>query len=84
MSSIKDIELLIASLSPTEIKAIMSEVKTNVRTSVDTSRKQRRIANTEAYFKSAPSPHMCKDFSDYVNHSDSIRQQIYSGVEAWK
>jgi hypothetical protein len=84
MSSMKDIELLIASLSPTEIKAIMSEVKTNVRTSVDTSRKQRRIANTEAYFKATPKPHMCADFSDYVSHSDSIRQQIYSGVESWK
>ena len=84
MSSIKDIETLIASLSAEDIKSIMSDVKTKVRTSVDTSRKARRIANTEAYFKSAPSPHMCNDFSDYVNHSDSIRQQIYSGVESWK
>ena len=84
MSSIKDIELLIDSLSADEIKKIMSEVKTKVRSSVDTSRKQRRIANTEAYFKATPKPHMCADFSDYVSHSDSIRQQIYSGVESWK
>ncbi len=81
MSSMKDIEALIASLSAEEIKAIMSEVKTKVKTHVDTSRKARRIANTNLYFNSAPKPHMCKDFSDYVNHSDSIRQQIYSGVE---
>ena len=84
MSSIKDIELLIDSLSADEIKKIMSEVKTKVRSSVDTSRKQRRIANTQAYFDATPKPHMCDDFSDYVNHSDSIRQQIYSGVESWK
>ena len=84
MSSIKDIELLIDSLSADEIKKIMSEVKTKVRSSVDTSRKLRRIANTQAYFDATPKPHMCLDFSDYVNHSDSIRQQIYSGVESWK
>ena len=84
MSSIKDIETLIASLSAEDIKSIMSDVKTNVRTSVDTSRKARRIANTKAYFNATPKPHMCNDFSDYVNHSDSIRQQIYSGAESWK
>ena len=81
MSSMKDIETLIASLSAEEIKRIMSEVKERKPKSVDTSRKARRIANTSLYFNSAPKPHMCKDFSDYVNHSDSIRQQIYSGVE---
>ena len=84
MSSIKDIEALIESLSAEDIKSIMSDVKTKVRTSVDTSRRLRRIANTQAYFDATPKPHMCDDFSDYVNHSDSIRQQIYSGVEAWK
>ncbi len=84
MSSIKDIETLIASLSAEDIKSIMSDVKTNVRTSVDTSRRARRIRNTEAYFNATPKPHMCNDFSDYVNHSDSIRQQIYSGAESWK
>ena len=84
MSSIKDIETLIAGLSATEISKIMSEVKAKKPKSVDTSRKARRIANTKAYFNATPKPHMCNDFSDYVNHSDSIRQQIYSGAESWK
>ena len=84
MSSIKDIETLIASLSAEEIKRIMSEVKARKPKQVDTSRKARRIANTTAYFNATPKPHMCGDFESYVNHSDSIREQIYSGVESWK
>ncbi len=84
MSSIKDIETLIAGLSATEIVKIMSEVKARKPKSVDTSRRARRIANTTAYFNATPKPHMCGDFQTYVNHSDSIREQIYSGVESWK
>ena len=84
MSSMKDIETLIASLSAEEIKKIISDVKERKPKNVDTSRRLRRIANTQAYFNATPKPHMCDDFSDYVNHSDSIRQQIYSGVESWK
>ena len=82
MSSIKDIETMIAGLSATEIRKIMSEVKAKKPKSVDTSRKARRIALTKLYFDNAPRP---KDsFKDYLNHSDGIREQIISGVEAWK
>ncbi len=82
MSSIEDIKALIGSLTPEQIKAVMSEVKSKPRTSVDTSRKARRIALTKLYFDNAPRP---KDsFEDYLNHSDGIREQILSGVESWK
>ena len=82
MSSIKDIEALIGTLSPEQIRAIMSEVKAKKPTKVDTTRKARRIALTKLYFDNAPRP---KDsFKDYLNHSDGIREQIISGVEAWK
>jgi len=84
MSSIKDIETLVASLSAEEIKRIMSEVKARKPKQVDTTRRARRIANTQAYFNATPKPHMCGDFKSYVNHSDSIREQIYSGAESWK
>ena len=82
MSSMKDIEALIGSLSPDEIKAIMSEVKSKKPTKVDTSRKERRMAITQLYFDNAPRPK--GDFEDYLNHSDGIREQIISGVDAWK
>ena len=82
MSSIEDINSLIGSLSAEQIKAIMTKVASKKRTSVDTSRKARRIALTKLYFDNAPRP---KDsFKDYLNHSDGIREQIISGVEAWK
>lgn len=82
MSSILDIESLIESLSPEEIKTIMDEVKSKKPKQVDTSRKQRRIALTQLYFDNAPRPK--GDFEDYLNHSDGIREQILSGVDAWK
>jgi len=82
MSSIEDINSLIGSLSAEQIKAIMTKVASKKRTSVDTSRKARRIALTKLYFDNAPRP---KDsFEDYLNHSDGIREQVISGVEAWK
>ena len=82
MSSITDITALIESLSPEEIKAIMTKVASKKRTSVDTSRRARRIALTKLYFDNAPRP---KDsFKDYLNHSDGIREQILSGAESWK
>ena len=82
MSSIEDINALIDSLSPEEIKAIMTKVPSKKRTSVDTSRRARRIALTKLYFDNAPRP---KDsFKDYLNHSDGIREQILSGAESWK
>ena len=69
---------LIATLTPEQIKKVLTEVKTNVRTSVDTSRRQNSIRKTELYFANAPRP---KDnFEDYLNHSDGIREQVISGV----
>ena len=80
--SIEDINSLIGSLSAEQIKAIMTKVASKKRTSVDTSRRARRIALTKLYFDNAPRP---KDsFEDYLNHSDGIREQVISGVEAWK
>ena len=82
MSSMKDIETMIAGLTPAEIKAIMSEVKSRKPTKVDTTRKARRIALTQLYFDNAPRP---KDnFEDYLNHSDGVREAILMGEVAWK
>ena len=82
MSSIKDIEALIGTLSAEQIRAIMSEVKAKKPTKVDTTRKARRIALTQLYFDNAPRP---KDnFEDYLNHSDGIREAVLMGEVAWK
>ena len=82
MSSIKDIEALIGTLSAEQIRAIMSEVKAKKPTKVDTTRKARRIALTQLYFDNAPRP---KDnFEDYLNHSEGVREAILMGEVAWK
>ena len=82
MSSIKDIEALVGTLSAEQIRAIMSEVKAKKPTKVDTSRKERRMAITQLYFDNAPRP---KDsFKDYLNHSDGIREAVLMGEVAWK
>ena len=60
----------------------MSKVASKKRTSVDTSRRARRIALTQLYFDNAPRP---KDnFEDYLNHSDGVREAILMGEVAWK
>ena len=82
MSSIEDIKELIGSLTPEQIKAVMSEVKAKKPKQVDTSRRERRIALTKLYFENAPRP---KDsFEDYLNHSDGVREAILMGEVAWK
>ena len=81
MSSIKDIEALIGTLSPEQIRAIISEVKAKKPTKVDTTRKARRIALTQLYFDNAPRP---KDnFEAYLNHSDGVREALLMGEVAW-
>ena len=79
MSNMTDIEALIESLSPKEIKTIMDGVKQNKPTRVDTSRKLRSIKTTQLYFDNAPRPK--DDWEDYLNHSDGIREQVISGVD---
>jgi hypothetical protein len=74
-----DIEALIESLSPKEIKTIMDGVKQNKPTRVDTSRKLRSIKTTQLYFDNAPRPK--DDWADYLYHSDGIREQCLSGVD---
>jgi polyhydroxyalkanoate synthesis regulator phasin len=80
MSSITDIEALIGSLTPEEIKAVMSEVKSKKPKQVDTTRKARRIAMTELYFNNAPLPYRT-NYEEYKSHAEGIRQQVLSGVD---
>ena len=67
---------LIASLTPEQYRKVMTAVKTTAPTQVDMKYKLKRLRITESYHSSAPKPHMCNDFADYVNHSDAIRTQV--------
>ena len=77
MNSIEDkLNELIASLTPEQYRKVMTAVKTTAPTQVDMKYKLKRLRITESYHSSAPKPHMCDDYADYVNHSDAIREQV--------
>ena len=80
MNSIETIKALIEGLTPTEMAKVMSEVKANKPTKVDTTRKARRIAMTELYFNNAPLPYRTT-YEEYKSHAEGIRQQVLSGVD---
>ena len=77
-----DINKLLEGLSAEQIRTVIGSLSKqgNVR-KVCTRRKARRIAKTELYFSSCPKPHMVDSFETYTQHSDSIREQVLSGVE---
>jgi hypothetical protein len=81
MSDIEtQINELIAGLSAKDMRAILSEVRTNTIHKVDTSRRARSIAITDLYFSVAPLPHKT-DYEEYKLESEAIRQQCLSGVD---
>ena len=80
MTTIRDIETMIESLSASQIKDIMATVKTNNIRKIDTRVRERRIAKTELYFSVAPLPYK-SPYEEYKDHSESIRQQVISGVD---
>tara|TARA_R110002020_G_scaffold236992_1_gene449286 strand:+ start:151 stop:387 length:237 start_codon:yes stop_codon:yes gene_type:complete len=76
------IETLIEELTAEQIVALAKAIsdKGNVRR-IDTSRKEARLARNNLYFSSCPKPHQVDSFDTYIEHSDSIREQVSSGVE---
>ena len=79
MTTIRDIESIIESLTPEQIKAVMETTTNNVR-KVDSRYRAKRIAKTELYFSCAPLPYK-SPYQEYKDHSESIRQQVMSGVD---
>ena len=79
MTTIRDIQSIIESMTPEQIKAVM-ETTTNNVVKVDSRHKAKRIAKTELYFSVAPLPYK-STYEEYKDHSDSIREQVISGVD---
>ena len=76
------IETIIEELTAEQIVALTQAIsdRGNVRR-IDTSRKEARLARNNLYFSSCPKPHQVDSFETSKNHSDSIREQVLSGVE---
>ena len=86
MSQMRDIEAMIAELTPAQIEAIMGKVNEPSRVRhTGRAYAQRRASITSLYFDNAPYPHMFDNHEDYLNHAEGIRHQVLSGVDTpWK
>ena len=75
-----NLDELINSMTPEQIRAVMSKIASNGPTRVAHTRKAKRIAKTELYFKSAPLPYR-STYEEYKQHAEGVRQQVLSGVD---
>ncbi len=80
--NLSDIESILSMLKPEQIAELMSNMPVNNRAyTIDTSFRERRLAITDLYFKSAICPHQVGSFEEYKEHDEGIRQQALSGVD---
>mgnify|MGYP003114029011 FL=1 len=73
----KDIE----GLSLKDMRSLVSSIKEKNVRRIDTSRRERKNAMTELYFKSVPALTRSWDFNKHSDHAESIREQVLSGVD---
>ena len=76
-----DITTVVEGLTAEQIKAVLASISSNNIRRIDTSRKEARLARNNLYLSSCPKPHQVDSFETYTQHSDSIREQVLSGVE---
>jgi hypothetical protein len=80
MSS-NDIEALIESLSPEQIKALRQVIKKPTIRRIDNTHRQKRMDVNRLYFSAEPSPHQFDgSWKEYDGHRDMIREQVFREV----
>ena len=82
--NLNDIAEMLAILKPEQIAKLMGGIPINkqpIINVIDTSFRQRRMAISDLYFKSAICPHQVGSFEEYKEHDEGIRQQALSGVD---
>ena len=82
MSS-NDIDALIESLSPEQIKALTKVIKKPTIRVIDTSGREKRLRVNSLYFSAEPKPHMIDydRWEEYTDHQDAIRVQVRYEVD---
>ncbi len=82
MSQMRDIEAMIAELTPAQIRAIMGKVNapSRVRHTYGRYAKHRAKVN-KLYFDNVSSHYVFDNHKDYLNHSDGLRHQVLSGED---
>ena len=80
MSS-NDIEALIESLSPEQIKAVINVIKKPTIRRIDSKHRENRMKVNSLYFSAEPSPHQFDgSWKEYTGHQDMIREQVFNEV----
>ena len=80
MSS-NDIDALIESLSPEQIKALTKVIKKPTIRTIDSKHRENRMKVNNLYFSVEPSPHMFDgSWKEYDGHRDMIREQVIREV----
>ena len=80
MSS-NDIDALIESLSPEQIKALTKVIKKPTIRRIDNTHRLKRMDVNRLYFSAEPSPHQFDgSWKEYTGHCDSIREQVLCEV----
>ena len=80
MSS-NDIEALIESLNPEQIKALRQVIKKPTIRRIDNKHRQKRMQVNDLYFSAEPSPHQFDgSWKEYDGHRDMIREQVFNEV----
>ena len=80
MSS-NDIDALIESLSPEQIKALSKVIRKPTIRRIDNTARQKRQQVNSLYFSAEPSPYRFDgSWKEYDGHRDMIREQVMSEV----
>ena len=80
MSS-NDIDALIESLTPEQIKALTKVIKKPTIRTVDSRHRENRMKVNNLYFSVEPSPHQFDgSWKEYNGHRDMIREQVLHEV----
>jgi|TARA_R100000008_G_scaffold39655_4_gene22720 CMP-2-keto-3-deoxyoctulosonic acid synthetase len=75
-----EIRKMLSDITPEQLLSLMAEIKGNGVRKIDTSVRERRNQKTALYFSVAPLPYK-STYEEYKMHSDSIREQVISGVD---
>ena len=75
-----EIKQMLKDITPEQLLSLLAEIKGNGVRKIDTSARERRMAITNLYFSVAPLPFK-SSYEEYKDHSDSIREQVLSGVD---
>ena len=76
-----DIDALIESLSPEQIKALTKVIKKPTLRTVDSKHRENGMKVNDLYFSAEPSPHQFDgSWKEYTGHQDMIREQVFNEV----